>query len=233
MGSDKDSDNEKRQETIPYHYWIAKYPITYAQYKMFFDDTNGYHNVQWWNGLHTDGLTQQKQGTGDQHWKIANCPAENVSWYDAMAFCAWLNARLTLEPALRSQGYSFRLPTDSEWEKAARGTDGREYPYSGEFDPTKGNTDEAGIGQTSAVGVFPDGASPYGVTDMSGNVWEWTLTEYQANPSSNSGNGIRISHGGSWFDWHFLVRSAYRNILDPIERFNYNGFRLVLVPQSF
>ena len=115
MGSDQDSDNKKREETIPYDYWIAKYLITYAQYKTFLDDPNGYRSAQWWKGLHADGLAQQKQGAGNQNWKLANRPAENVSWYDSMAFCAWLNARLTLEPALKSQGYLFRLPTELDF----------------------------------------------------------------------------------------------------------------------
>ena len=229
MGSDQDSDNKKREKAIPYDYWIAKYPITYVQYKTFLDDPNGYRSAQYWKDLHADGLAQQGKGAGDQQWNIANRPAENVSWYDAMAFCAWLNARLTLETALKLEGYSFRLPTEVEWEKAARGTDGREYPYSGEFDSTQGNTHESGIGQTSTVGVFPDGASPYGVTDISGNVWEWTLTEYETRINNNISNDkYRTLRGGSWINDQDDARVASRLFFPPDSRGAYGGFRLVL-----
>jgi len=160
---------EDERVTLP-AFHIAKYPVTYKQFQAFIDAPDGFSNVKWWDGLHKDGLKQQRSGPGDQAFKFWNHPRERVSWYDAMAFCRWLSAKLRDE---------ITLPTEEEWEKAARGTDGRAYPHEGAFDPTKGNTAESGIGQTSAVGVFPDGASPYGVMDMSGNVWEWTLTEHE------------------------------------------------------
>jgi hypothetical protein len=140
---------------------IARYPITYRQFQAFIDAEDGFHNSQWWQGLAADA--EHKAAPDEQWFKYWNHPRENVSWWDAVAFCRWLSAKL---------GYAVRLPTEQEWEKAARGTDGREYPYEGEFDAAKGNTHETGIRQTSAVGIFPDGASPYGVLDMSGNVEE-------------------------------------------------------------
>jgi len=228
MGSNQDTDNKKRKETISYDYWIGKYPITYAQYKVFLDDPSGYRNAQWWNGLHPDALEQKREGAGNQNWKIANHPAENVSWYDAMAFCAWLTARPLLDQALKSQGYLFRLPTETEWEKAARGTDGRNYPCQGEFDASKGNTSETGLRQTSAVGIFLDGASPYSVMDMSGNVWEWCVTEYQPRKSMPiSDNTARALRGGSWnFNADFAHAACRRNG-QPHFRDHHVGFRVV------
>jgi len=228
MGSNQDTDNKKRKETISYDYWIGKYPITYAQYKVFLDDPSGYRNAQWWNGLHPDALEQKREGAGNQNWKIANHPAENVSWYDAMAFCAWLTARPLLDQALKSQGYLFRLPTETEWEKAARGTDGRDYPCQGEFDASKGNTSETGLRQTSTVGIFLDGASPYSVMDMSGNVWEWCVTEYQPRKSMPiSDNTARALRGGSWnFNADFAHAACRRNG-QPHFRDHHVGFRVV------
>ena len=158
--------------------------------QMYLAHLMGFSNAKWWDGLHEDGLKQQRGGSDEQRFKFWNHPREQVSWYDAMAFCRWLTAKLK---------YEITLPTEEQWEKAARGTEGHEYPYTGVFDPTKGNTAESGIGQTSAVGVFPDGASPYGVMDMSGNVLEWTLTEYQTRYSNNISNSEhRVLRGGSW-----------------------------------
>jgi len=234
MGSEAyDDQNPIRTVNLP-AFRIAKYPITYAQYRTFLDDPNGYRapqnasggirsafkrlvggieekpTAQWWKGLHADGLAQQREGPGDQSWKLANRPAENVSWYDAMAFCTWLSAKL---------GYEITLPTEQQWEKAARGTDERTYPYGNEFDAANGNTHETGIGQTSAVGIFPDGVSPYGVMDMLGNVLEWTLTEYDSRISNRfSSNNTRALRGGSCFTPRNPARSASRYHYDPAVR---------------
>jgi len=204
--------------SIDADYWIGKYPITYAQYKVFLDDPHGFRDPQWWRGLHADGLAQQKKGAGTQQWPIANHPADNVSWYDAMAFCRWLSTKL---------GYEVTLPTEQQWEKAARGTDGREYPYSGTFDANKGNTTETGIGQTSTVGIFPDGVSPCGVLDMSGNVWEWLLTEYDgANSNKLNNSNSRVVRGGSWFSVSGFARAAARDDYFPDARYLSIGFRV-------
>jgi hypothetical protein len=102
----------------------------------------------------------------EQSFKFANHPRETVNWYQAMAFCRWLSWRLGGGYDLKKVSeWAVRLPTEFEWEKAARGTDGRIYPYKGDFDAKKGNTDDTGSGQTSAVGIFPNGASPYGVME--------------------------------------------------------------------
>ena len=224
MGSKRDTDNPVRTVTLS-AFRIAKYPITYAQFQVFIDAPNGYANPDWWKDLHEDGLAQQRGGPAEQRFKFWNHPRERVSWYDAMAFCAWLSAKL---------GYEITLPTEEQWEKAARGTDGREYPYPGGFDASKGNMNETGIGQTSAVGIFPNGASPYGALDMSGNVFGWTLTEYKTHFGNNKTNNLaRALRGGSWGNHQALARSAYRSSSDPAERSVSLGFRVALPFRPF
>jgi energy-coupling factor transporter ATP-binding protein EcfA2 len=220
MGSDKDSDNPKRTERIEQPYRIAKYPVTYIQFQAFVDAPDGWHNPDWWRGL--DMPDGHNAAPGDQAFKFWNHPREGVSWYDAVAFCRWLSAK---------RGEEIRLPTEQEWERAARGTDGREYPYSGTFDAAKGNTRETGIGQTSAVGIFPDGESPVGALDMSGNVWEWCLNKY-GEPSnvSLSGTNIRVLRGGSWNFNQDLARAASRYSDLPHERNYFSGFRVCCCP---
>ncbi len=207
-----------KHEPLP-KFYMAKYPVTYRQFQAFVDAPDGYANSVWWDGLHADGLKQQQAGVGDQASKYWNHPREGVSWWEAMAFCRWLSAKA---------GYEVRLPTEAEWEKAARGRDGRAYPYGPDFDSAKGNTYETGIGQTSAVGIFPQGASPYGILDLSGNVWEWTLTEYSSHQSNDISNiKSRVLRGGSWHVSDDDARAPSRNGRDPDYRSRHVGFRLV------
>ena len=219
MGSNQDSDNPIQKLTLP-TFSVSKYPITYRQFQAFLDAEDGFRNSQWWNGLHDDGLAQQQGGSGEQVFKFWDHPREMVSWYEAMAFCCWLTAKL---------GDEITLPTEEQWEKAARGTDGREYPYPGDFDAAKGNTFQTKIFQSSAVGVFPQGASPFGVMDMSGNVWEWTLTDYRSKTSNIfSNNNIRVLRGGSWNNDSDFARATARSGYRPGLRNSYIGFRVVV-----
>ncbi len=152
-------------------------------------------------------------------------PVVGVNWYEASAYCAWLSA---------VTGREFRLPTEMEWEKAARGTDGRAYPWGNEFDPKKCNSVESRIRRNVPVGLLPDGASPYGIFEASGNVWEWTGNGYQAYPgqkeehqSDEYGEKYRTVRGGSWNLDRRFVRCAYRLRDIPDYFFNLIGFRLV------
>jgi len=207
--------------TLP-AFQMSRYLITYRQFQAFIEAADGFYNPEWWKGLAAED--DHKAQPGDQAFKFWNHPRERVSWYDAVAFCRWLSAKL---------GREIRLPTEFEWERAARGTDGREYSYPGRYDPAKGNTSDTGIGQTSAVGIFPDGASPDGVLDMSGNVWEWCLTDYDKPEieaaKENIGSDIRrVLRGGSWYDNRGGARAAYRFSYDPNYRDSSIGVRVVL-----
>lgn len=149
---------------------MTRYLVTYEQFGTFLTASDGFSNPVWWEGLAAND--HHKTRPGDQAFKYGNHPRERVSWYDAIAFTRWLSVKL---------GYEITLPTEQQYERAARWTDGRLYPYGNDFDPSKGNTGETGFGQTSAVGIFPNGASVEGIHDLCGNVWEWCLNEY-SNP---------------------------------------------------
>jgi len=231
MGADTESDNPRREVELKYSFKASKYLITYAQFQAFVDDREGFYEARWWEGLSIpDG---HREAPGDQAFKFWNHPRERVSWYDAVAFTRWLTARYRAV-GLLAAGEEIRLPTEFEWEYAARGTDGRAYPYGGTFDASKGNTDETGIGQTSAVGIFLDGASPFGLLDMSGNVWEWCLTDYsnpqlRAEDENISSGASRVLRGGSWFINQGSARAAARSGSNPGNRSSNNGFRVFAV----
>jgi serine/threonine protein kinase len=222
---------------LDYDFQISRYPLTYAQFQAFIDDSEGFCDPRWWEGLSIpDG---HNDAPGEQAFKYWNHPRERVSWYDAIALCRWLSWRLGGGYELdKIDEWAVRLPTEFEWERAARGIDGRHYPYEGEFDPAKGNTIKTNIGQTSAVGIFPNGASPEGVLDMSGNVWDWCLTD-NSNPHERAADEDirsdtrRVVRGGSWSsNLVSLARAAYRVSHDPSFRGNFDGFRLVRAPSQ-
>jgi len=194
---------------------IAKYPVTYIQYRSFIAAEDGYRKKGWWKEL-----AEREDQPGEQFRKFDNHPAENVSWYDAMAFCRWLTEKL---------GYEVRLPTEWEWQQAATGGDpANEYPWGPEWDSSKANTPESGLSRTTAVGMYPQAASPVGALDMSGNVEEWCLNERE-NPKQVevSGEKSRAVRGGCWYYYRDYARCAYRLNNLPDLRYNYFGFRLV------
>lgn len=213
-----------KQETIfdvPTFY-MAKYPITNAQYAKFIQ-AGGYDERECW----TDAGWEQRQSEkwtqprywADEKWNGADYPVVGVSWYEAIAFARWLAERA---------GADITLPTEPGWQRAAQGDDGREYPYGNTFDVNKSNTDESGIGKTTPVTQYPAGASPYGVMDMSGNVWDWCLTAWNTGSDDLSGTDWRVLRGGSFLAAHD-ARSASRNLnYGPGFRNGYYGVRLCL-----
>ncbi len=232
MGSDDHYDDEKPRRTLnlDYDFAIAKYPITYSQFERFIQAKDGFKDARWWVGL-TD---EQPKQTGEQELKIDNHPRENVSWYDAIAFCRWLSFRRSgVFDVDKVDQWVVRLPTEFEWEKAARGTNGLEYPYGNEFDAQKCNTKESGIGQTTPVTAYPQGASPYGALNMSGNVWEWCLSAYNEPQvlvrDENMRSEIsRCLRGGSWINLRVSARTSLRFVGLPLKWLDFRGFRLVM-----
>jgi serine/threonine-protein kinase len=167
MGSDPAKDKYANDDEQPQHvltlpdYYIGKYPVTNAQYAAFVQATGHEAGDKWLKkGWLSAGKIQFPSG-GEDH------PAIYVSWHDAVAFCRW---------ASQQSDYLIRLPTEAEWEKAARGTDGRIYPWGNQPPTAELCNFRRGVGDTTPVGKYsPQGDSPYGVADMSGNVWEWAM----------------------------------------------------------
>jgi iron(II)-dependent oxidoreductase len=144
-------------------------------------------------------------------------PIVNVSWKDAQAYCAWAGTK---------------LPTEAQWEKAARGMNGQIYPWGNKFDKSKCWTAESDGSQTKPVGSFPYGASPYGCLDMAGNVWQWCSVldvDYADSPSKNPTGSVcagGVVRGGSWLNISLYCRCASRRLDAPTSmRVNNVGFR--------
>lgn len=227
--------NERRTEAA---FWMARYPVTYAQFQAFVDDPDGLANPRWWQGL----ARTDNDNLRDQRFPIGNHPRDSVSWYQALAFCSWLTAKAKAEPSLLpSEAWGSRwrisLPTEWQWEKAARGHDGRVYPWGPKYIQGYANVEKDGphnLQSSSAVGLYPQGASPYGILDMSGNVWEWCLNEY-GNPQQvgESGRENRVLRGGSWLWDATRASSSSRDFRNPRHYRGHDyGFRIVVVPSS-
>lgn len=200
-------------------YYISRYPITQLQFQAFVDDS-GYEDDYWW-----EDLLIREPDVGDVRWPNSNYPRVRASWNDAVAFCRWLSERL---------GYEVRLPTEEEWEKAARGTLGNIYPWGNTYLAGYSNINEAVSGisntflrQPCSVGIFPHAASPYGVEDLIGNTWEWCLNQYNDPTVLTPDNERRVLRGGSWNSDRLFAHTARRRGELPGTRFNEVGFRIM------
>lgn len=206
---------------------IARYPVTYAQFQAFIDAEDGWSNSVWWDGLSVS--REDRQRPGEQLYKYWNHPRELVSWYDAVAFCRWLSDKI---------GYTVTLPTEPQWERAARYIDGREYPWGNDYKSGRANVAEddlmsggAYLGMTSAVGIYLDGRSVENVFDLSGNVFEWCRKEDEMeilrmhSQSEFERNCVR--RGGSWSHPRRIARATHRSLRWPQLRDNTVGFRPV------
>ena len=220
-GDDIPAHEQPQHEVDLPAFYICKYPVTNAQYAEFIKATRypKPEKVGWF------GLKPPRQ-------KMDH-PVVGVSWDDAMAYCAWLREQ-TARP--------YRLPTEAEWEKAARGTDGRLYPWGHEWEANCCNYDSEG---TTAVTAFPNGASPYGCQDMLGNAGEWTSTLWGADPltpdfpypyqakdgrehQEAEGTVYRLYRGGSYEAKPEELRCTVRNWYAPDNKDRRRGFRLAL-----
>jgi formylglycine-generating enzyme required for sulfatase activity len=223
----------RHEVTLP-GYAIGKYPVTVAQYRRFVE-ANGYDlrkSGAYWPGGGLEWFKKSGQRApvlwDEPRWTVDNHPVVGVTWYEAVAYCAWLSA---------TTGRAFRLPDEAMWEKGARGADGRRWPWGNEFDREKLNSREGGIRRTSAVGIFPGGKSPYEVYDCAGNVWEWcsgagageTPYPFVQRPYEEDLKRLptyRALRGGSWLNYDQNTRAAYRYNDNPDNRSYSVGFRV-------
>ncbi len=225
MGGDQEADHAWKgaQFSLDYPFWIARYPVTNVQYGAFVC-ANGYGEGCYWTkaGLWwTQNRAEHNLG-GYNQWCISNHPVSDVHWLEAYAFTQWLDelrqvGKIVLPPGTPSD-YVLRLPTEAEWEKAARYPDSRKFPWGNEPDITKLNSYENGIGETSAVGIFPVGVSSTGAYDLSGNVAEWCLSQWSEEyhfPENNDPEGIeaRVVRGGSYTSFLGHTRAASRTLV--------------------
>jgi formylglycine-generating enzyme required for sulfatase activity len=217
--------DEQHIVDIPYDYWIGTYPVTNAQWRRFVE-AGAYTTERYWT------KAGWRQYTQPEYWDNTmlngdNQPVVGVSWFEAVAYCRWLSE-------MRKQ--EFYLPSEAEWEKAARGPHGRIYPWGDDWQDGCCNSEEAGIGRTSPVGSFPAGASLYKALDMAGNAWEWCATKYgmpypyvledewrTSYLEDDTGRSLR---GSSWAGSRKGVRGAYRRSLSPRDRINTFGLRV-------
>ncbi|HQH85713.1 MAG TPA: SUMF1/EgtB/PvdO family nonheme iron enzyme, partial [Anaerolineaceae bacterium] len=220
-------------------FWIGKYPVTVAQFDQFVQ-SGGYINpdywaeaieVNYWMPLGFKGELDNEPRTAPvplpSPFTLPNHPVVGISWCEAMAYTRWLNQYMKCCAAdcsgspwqeLMAGKLKVALPTHEQWEKSARGTDGRTYPWGTEFDPDKANTRESGIDATSAVGCFPRGTSPYGALDLSGNMWEWVLPD------------LDDLRGGSWHNGQGLACCVSRGWGRSDCGIDFVGFRISLSP---
>jgi formylglycine-generating enzyme required for sulfatase activity len=229
MGSDDYGDEKPPHEVTLPEFFIARFPVTVAQFRAYVKAT----------GERPDAENSLKGP--DNH------PVVYVSWHEAMAYCRWLQTVLknseapALEPIREclQAGWRVRLPTEAEWERSARGTDGRRYPWGKDPDPNRANYVPSNIGGTSAVGCFPDGESTVGCLDMSGNVDEWTVSFFGDYPYTHDGSwnnetaedeSARVVRGGAFDHIGGYVRCAFRDWFNPDDRHWFHGFRFCVAP---
>lgn len=232
---DPDADHgEKPQHTVTLPaYYIGKYPVTNAQFAPFVNG-DGYRNPRYWTaaGWEWKARKQRTQPYNwrDRKWNGAAQPVVGITWYEAYAYAAWLAAQVN---------EVMRLPSEAEWEKAARGTDGRRYPWGNHPpDATLLNYNQH-VCTTTPVGTYPGSASPYGAHDMAGNVLEWTRTRWGYRYPYDAGDGReddagdagRVVRGGSWYHDGTYVQCGARHRLVANGGLPLNGVRVLLAPR--
>jgi len=241
MGSADDDrsafDDEKPQHklTLP-EYYLGRYPVTVGQFRAYCE------------------MAEVRPKYPDALKGASNLPVAWVSWYEAVEYCKWLTKELRaseqtpegLRGLLLGEGgekWQVTLPSEAEWERAARGREGRRWPWGNEWNAGRANCAETKIGGRTPVGCFYEGRNPDGLEEMSGNVWEWTRSlwadypypqdsEDQRKREALTGAGPRVVRGGSSFYGPRGVRCASRSHFHPDYRDDHLGFRLALAPFS-
>jgi len=219
-GADDDESPVRRVTVKPFV--IARHPVTNGEYAAFVQATGKEPPEHWEGGKIPEGK--------EDH------PVVHVSWKDAVAFCEWASQRMSKGGEQRE----IRLPTEAEWEYAARGSEGRKYPWPEERGEPSDRLANFGrnVDDTTPVGAYPEGATPEGVHDLAGNVWEWCRDWYgeyppddEENPKGPKDGASRVLRGGSFFRNPWFLRAAYRLDFPPEFRDLDVGFR-VLVASS-
>jgi formylglycine-generating enzyme required for sulfatase activity len=195
--------DEKQERSIEEDFYLDRCPVTNEEFKEFIA-AGGYEKQEYWSeegwNWHEKEKISEPRYWGKDEWNQPDHPVVGVSRYEAEAFACWAGKR---------------LPSEEEWEKAARGDTGLVYPWGDEFDPEKCNTGESLLGGTTPVEKYPDGASPYGCLDMAGNVWEWSVGSGKSS----------VVRGGSWNVNRETARCAFRVRYFPGDRDFVVGFR--------
>lgn len=207
---------------------LSRYLVTHRQFQAFVDAPDGYTDARWWHNFDAQRATAPRPAT----WSESNCPRESVTWFEATAFCRWLSHRLRAD---------IRLPSERQWERAARGRDGWAYPSSPQnYQIGHANCNEHRIGarvslqRTCAVGLYPQGATREGgLLDMAGNVWEWCSDAYHPKDEAKGAQGDvgRVLRGGSWERPPSRLRASIRNLGRSDLGYSSFGFRVSLLMQ--
>ena len=247
-----EDERPQHEQAIDYLFKVSRFPITNGQYSVFVNE-GGYSHAPYWReaeagGVWKAGMIESRYENKPRNqpfdlgepFGLPNHPVVGVTWYEALAFTRWLTDYMQANGCL-PEGWCVALPSEAEWEKGARDSDGREYPWGRELTPNHANYEKTGIDTSSAVGCFPLGASPYGVEEMSGNVWEWTRSvwaNYPYGPNDgrerlDAGDDVaRVLRGGSFLDRDQFVRCGARYRFSPHRRYWNLGFRVDLSPLS-
>jgi formylglycine-generating enzyme required for sulfatase activity/GTP:adenosylcobinamide-phosphate guanylyltransferase len=255
MGSKPDKadafDDEKPRHPVELqgNFWMGRYPITNSQFARFIE-ASGYRTTAETKGSGTIFTGKWPEGLWEEvpkaNWrkpfgkKRANPDRENhpvtlVSWHDAQEYCRWLNQEYKSELPV---GLEFRLPTEAEWEKAARGEDALEYPWGNRLPEVNQINADRHVGDLTPVGKYsPQSDSPFGAADMAGNVWEWTNSIFQGYPYRQDDGREdpnspmpRVLRGGSFLNTYSSARCASRSSALPETCISYYGFRVVVAP---
>jgi formylglycine-generating enzyme required for sulfatase activity len=223
MGSDEGNDNQRpAHEVYVAPFYIDRYPVTNEEYKRFLGETGHpipNYDVSWTDCRNYNWDTEKRTYPAGK----GRHPTVLVTWEDALAYASWAGKR---------------LPTEAEWERAGRGTDGRRWPWGNEFIEGRCNVKETGIGGTTPVGMYsPEGDSPEGMGDPLGNVWEWTSSLYQPYPydpkdgrESLQASGWRVLRGASWLN-DLTIASCTARLDGDFLFFTNVGFRCAVLAE--